>query len=183
VRKSLQVRLAADLDTAFPELLSSELDNVYTAVFRAGGQQVDVEDVAQETFLRAYSALQGYSTRRIRELKLRPWLLTIALNLWRNELRRRSRHPLASSDIGAPELRAEDGGALRLEAQADLDELVRILPDKYRVPVVLRHIVGLPLSEVADVMERPVGTVKAQVSRGLAMLRDHLEAERLEEAK
>jgi RNA polymerase sigma-70 factor (ECF subfamily) len=49
------------------------------------------------------------------------------------------------------------------------------LPDPYRVPVTLRHVHGLSYSEVAEVLDRPVGTTKAQVHRGLQMLRDIVE--------
>ncbi len=46
------------------------------------------------------------------------------------------------------------------------------LPERYRVPVVLRHIAELGYAEIADLLGCPVGTVKAQVSRGLAALRE-----------
>lgn len=182
----LTVRLAADLDAVFPELVTAEVDVVYSALFRAGGRGADAEDVAQETFVRAYSALKDYSSARIRELKLRSWLLTIAMNLWRNELRRRSRHPVVHDQLRDDEAATADGPeelALQQETSADLGVLVKSLPEIYRTAVVLRHVVGLPLTEVAEVLDRPTGTVKAQVSRGLAMLRSSLEARQLEEAR
>jgi RNA polymerase sigma factor (sigma-70 family) len=178
-------RLAEDLHGAFPALVRSELDVVYTALFRAGGSRVDAEDIAQETFMRAYSALGGYLPDRIRELRLRSWLLTIAMNLWRNELRRRSRHPLVDgerqeeSDV---HIGPEDE-ALRGEERGELATLVGSLPEIYREPVVLRHIVDLPLTEIAEILQRPTGTVKAQVSRGLALLRRNLEDHEMEEAR
>ncbi|MFD0382582.1 RNA polymerase sigma factor [Streptomyces stramineus] len=51
------------------------------------------------------------------------------------------------------------------------------LPEAYRVAVVLRHVVGMSYAEVAEVQECPVGTVKAQVSRGLGRLRELLNPE------
>lgn len=186
LKDSMAARLAGDLDAAFPDLVTSEIDVVYTALFRVGWRGADAEDLVQETFLRAYSALTGYSPGRIGNLKLRPWLLTIAMNLWRNELRRRARNPVVPGEYVAEEADAADGpedNALRREVQGDLAVLVDTMPEIYRGPVVLRHIVGLPLTEIAEILERPAGTVKAQISRGLALLRRHLETQRWEEAR
>jgi RNA polymerase sigma factor (sigma-70 family) len=186
VQKTLTSRLADDLDAAFPELVSSEIDVIYTTLVRAGGRRVDAEDIVQETFLRAYSALGGYSTSRIQTLRLRSWLLTIALNLWRNELRRRARHPVAAGHGLEEEAERADGPeveVLRREADDDVEVALRSLPEIYRAPIVLRHVVGLPVVEIAEVLDRPTGTVKAQVSRGLAILRASVEDNHLKEAQ
>jgi RNA polymerase sigma factor (sigma-70 family) len=186
VQTMLTSRLADDLDAAFPDLVSSEIDVIYTALVRAGGRGVDAEDIVQETFLRAYAALGGYPAPRIRALRLRAWLLTIALNLWRNELRRRSRHPVASPHGLEDEAGDADGPEMELvrrEADGDLVVALRSLPEIYRAPIVLRHVVGLPVAEIAEVLDRPSGTVKAQVSRGLALLRMSIEDNHLEEAQ
>jgi RNA polymerase sigma factor (sigma-70 family) len=185
VQKTLTSRLADDLDAAFPELVSSEIDVIYTTLVRAG-ERVDAEDIVQETFLRAYSALGGYSAPRIRALRLRSWLLTIALNLWRNELRRRARHPVAPGHGLEEEAERADGPeveVLRREADDDVAVALRSLPEIYRAPVVLRHVIGLPVVEIAEVLDRPTGTVKAQVSRGLAILRASVGDNHLEEAQ
>ena len=179
-------RLAEDLEAAFPELVAAEIDVVYTVLVRAGGGQGDdVDDILQETFLRAYSALCKYTGPRIRELNLRSWLLTIAMNLWRNELRRRSRHPVASSDSMREEIDREgpDQKALRRETNEEVAAALRSLSDIYRDPIVLRFVVGLSVAETAEVLGRPTGTVKAQVARGLALLRMRMEPEVLEEAQ
>jgi RNA polymerase sigma-70 factor (ECF subfamily) len=174
----LAVRAAADLDGTFPDLLAAHGAAVFTTALRVSRQPADAEDLASETFVRAYRAMQGYSPARIRGLRLRPWLVTITLNLWRNQLRKAGRSPrtvpLGTGDDpaagdGGPEQAAHDRrGAGWVEACLDT------LPDPQRQAVVLRHVVGLPYAEVAEAMACPVGTAKSHASRGLASLRRRL---------
>jgi RNA polymerase sigma-70 factor (ECF subfamily) len=77
--------IARDLDGWFETLVREHQDRVFTTPFRLLGDAADAEEVAQDTFVRAYRALASYEARRIRELHLRAWLATIALNLCRNE--------------------------------------------------------------------------------------------------
>jgi RNA polymerase sigma factor (sigma-70 family) len=169
--------LATDVDGAFPALFSALAGPVYSVGLRLCGPG-DAEDVAQETFARAYAALHRYPPDRRRTLEVRPWVLTIALNVARNRLRTDSRHatsreprPIDGVDpaIG-PEAAAE---------QSDLRERLTValhkLPLPAREAVVLRHVVGCSVAEAAAILERPAGTVKAQVWRGLAALREDLQ--------
>ena len=89
----LNRRLAADLDKAFPALVTEMQSDVYNGALRWTRGRQDAEDVTQEVFVRAYRALQGYSSDRINDLKVRPWLFTITLNLCRNDARSKSRRP------------------------------------------------------------------------------------------
>src|SRR5690606_22516524 len=73
-------RLAADLDGAFPDLVDALASDVYSGLRRLAGAD-DAEDLTQETFIRAYRALGEYDAERIRNLRLRAWVWTIALNL------------------------------------------------------------------------------------------------------
>ena len=107
-------------------------------------------------------------------MRLRPWLARIAVNLAKNKVRRhRQSDPLDvdPADTGrGPEDAAVAGDAAALTGAA----LAR-LPERYRTVVALRHIEGLSYAELAEAFDRPVGTVKAQVHRGLALLRVALE--------
>jgi RNA polymerase sigma-70 factor (ECF subfamily) len=148
---------------AFAALVRDCAGLVLTVLTRTGCP--DPEDLAQETFTRAYAALR----RRPDTVPTRAWLVTIALNVRRNELRRLARRPTAPLDADPPTGDADRDLRLSLEAA-----LAR-LPEAQRVPVVLRHVAGLPYDDVAVALGRPVGTVKSQVSRGLAALRVSLE--------
>jgi RNA polymerase sigma factor (sigma-70 family) len=170
--------LAADLDSAFPSLVASFQDAVFSGALRMTGSRADAEDISQDTFARAYRALSGYQAERIRNIDLRAWVWTIAVNLCRNRARTRSRHPeillaepLASGDASpGPEQQALNS----VEGEQLASHLLR-LPWPMRAAVVLRHIVDLGYPEIAAALGRPEGTVKADVHRGLERLRTSLE--------
>lgn len=169
--ESLCRRLAENLDEAFPDLVKEVQDDLYSVLRRLHG--ADGEDLTQEALIRAYRALQGYDSRRIRDLRLRGWIWTIALNLGRNAARDRARRPtLVELEDRHPAWDAEpaDGAAW--------DRRLARLTAAQRQAVVLRHVAGLGYDEIAEATGRPEGTVKADVHRGLAKLRSTMEAER-----
>ena len=81
--------LADDLDASFEALVLAHQDRLYSIALRMLGDPRDAEEAAQDALVRAYRALAGYDAARIRELRLRPWLATIVLNLCRSRLARR----------------------------------------------------------------------------------------------
>jgi RNA polymerase sigma factor (sigma-70 family) len=179
----LPARLARDLDGSFEELVVTHQRLVFGLALRVVGDRADAEEVAQDTFARAYQALAGYQTERVAAMRLRPWLATIALNLARNRLRRRPppARPLEGGDGQPPAVAAPAGAepavvAERGQENAFWAELLATLPRGHREAVVLRHVEGLPYTEVAEVLGRPVGTVKTHVHRGVRQLRVALEA-------
>jgi len=174
----LAEHLARDLDGSFETLVRSHVDRCHAIALRVLGNPHDAEEVTQDALVRAYRALSGYEPARIRELRLRPWLATIVVNLCRNRLRRHrpSSTPLAPLvEAGAePAADASTDPAAVAARGADrerLGALLAKLPERYRVPVVLRHVHDLSYTELAEVLGRPEGTLKAQVHRGLALLR------------
>ena len=171
----LRTRLATDLDAAFPSLVAAHIDGVYSGVRRLVPSQSDAEDLTQETFIRAYRALRSYQSERITELRLRPWLWTIAVNLARSEARRRSRRvtevDLDAAHDTAPGPAATEPEALEAVTAIEWAERLATLSDAQRTAVVLRHVVDLPYAEIATITGRPVGTVKADVHRGVERLR------------
>jgi RNA polymerase sigma factor (sigma-70 family) len=172
--------LARDLDRAFPGLVVEFQDGIYSGVRRLVPTAADAEDITQETFVRAYRALAGYPEERIRDLRPAAWLWTIALNLCRNAARARSRRPAGSPLESAPEP-ADLADTAEAAVQAVTDEKWRMrlgtLTESQRTAVVLRHVVGLPYADIAAALERPVGTVKADVHRGLSRLRASIASE------
>lgn len=168
VMEELCNRLADDLDGSFPDLVATVRDDLYSGLRRLHG--AEAEDLAQEALIRAYRALSNYDSQRIRTLRLRPWLWTIALNLGRNHARDRARRPQP--------VVLEDRHAVSDPEPADTaawDEWLGRLPASQRRAVVLRHVVDLSYAEIAEATGRPEGTVKADVSRGLARLRTIVE--------
>jgi RNA polymerase sigma-70 factor (ECF subfamily) len=184
----LALSLADDLDAAFESLVECHQDRLYSIALRMLGDRGDAEEAAQDAFVRAYRALASYDGDRIRELRLRAWLTTIVLNRCRSVASRRaSRGPRPVSIDGDPARPIAEPEAPRATAPTEVAErhaererwAARLLslPVAYRTAVVLRHVDGLSYPEVAAALGRPEGTVKAQVHRGIALLRTMLEAE------
>lgn len=175
---ALPAALAADRDGAFPHLVRALIDGIYSGALRMTGSRADAEDLTQEAFVRAYRALGTYPPDRIRELRLREWVWTIAANLCRNHERRRARRPEEALDPDAapadPGAGPEEDALASAEGTRLAAHLAR-LPWAQRAAVVLRHVTGLSYAEVAASLGRPVGTVKADVHRGLQQLRRLLE--------
>ena len=181
-RPELPARLARDLDGSFEELVVVHQRLVYGLALRVVGDRGDAEEVAQDTFERAYHALAGYDAERVAAMALRPWLARIALNLARNRLRRRPPAARALEDgdgqplaVAAPAASEPAAVAERHEDTERWAKLLATLPRGWREAVVLRHVEGLPYAEVAEVLGRPVGTVKTHVHRGVRQLREQLQ--------
>ncbi len=171
--------LAADLPRGFERLVGVYQDRLYGFALRLTGNRQEAEDITQDAFVRAYQALKVYPSARRRALLVRPWLYRIALNVFRNR-RRGRRPPVVSLDregegIGAEVADADvtrqpEAAFERMELHSALAALVSALPPRYRVPVVLRHVQGVAYGEIASILGKPIGTVKANVHRGLRRL-------------
>lgn len=182
----LPARLAADLDGCFGDLVRAHQDLVFGVALRVVGDAASAEDVAQESFVRAYKALKKYETQRVRDLKPRPWLAQIALNLARNHVRTRKHHDVIDDEAAAQVATKEDGPVKLAERRDDKRMWARLLaglPDKYRLPVSLRHVEGLSYEELSEALKRPIGSVKSDVHRGVSLLRAAYDAEQREIAR
>lgn len=174
----LCLRLAQDLDDAFPDVVVDHQQLVFGVAARVVGRSA-AEDVAQEVFVRAYRALRRYPADRVREMRLRPWLGRMTLNLARNSLRGRRDH-VDIADV-AESRQSNDAGPAQLvqrgEDQVMWQRLLAGLPARYRLPVALRHVDDLSYAEIAETLNRPLGSVKSDVHRGIALLRAAYDAE------
>jgi RNA polymerase sigma-70 factor (ECF subfamily) len=166
--------LADDLDGSFETLVRGHQDRLFTIALRTLGDRSDAEELVQDAFVRAYRGLSGYDAGRIRELRLRGWLTTILLNAIRNQIRIRR--------VSTVELVFDPGTEpavdplVRRAARETWAGLLAGLSPAQRSAVVLRHVDGMSYAEIAEVLGRPEGTIKAHVHRGLNALRDALAA-------
>ena len=133
----------------------------------------DADDIVQEAMLRAFRSFDGF-----RGGDMRPWLLTIVRNCWRNagaDSRRRGQVPLPDEANGV-ELAFEgadpEEGAIRADEGRKLDAVIATLPEEFRTVLVLREMEDLSYREIAAVCEVPIGTVMSRLSRARAMLRE-----------
>jgi RNA polymerase sigma-70 factor (ECF subfamily) len=179
---TLLTTLARDLDSGFEGLALAYQRRLYGLALRLTTSPPDAEEIAQDTLVRAYRALATYPAERIEALSLRPWLYQIAVNVWRNRVRRaRLREVSLEGDAGATAFELPASADAQPERQAEANErrremaaLVAGLAPRYRVAVTLRHVYELTYPEIAATLEQPVGTVKANVHRGVRILREAL---------
>ena len=163
------------VERVFERMVREHQHRVYAVGYALTGNRHDAEEVAQDTFLRAYRALATYPPDRIRDLKQKPWLHRIAVNVVRN--RARGAKP-RTAELNGSESDLSPGPESRALQRAEMDDLacrLASLPPRFREAVVLRHVHQMSYEEVAEALEQPVGTVKSNVHRGLKLLRggDH----------
>lgn len=167
---------------AFEALVRRHQNAIFAFALNLTGQPAEAEDVAQEAFVRAWRAYGGYDEARRRDLKEKPWLHRIALNVFRNRVRARRPVTLLSEDLAtAPAAREPEAVALANARRHELRRLLAALPRPYREAVVLHHVQGLAYEEAAAVLGMPVGTVKSNCHRGLRRLQERLGGSGLEE--
>jgi RNA polymerase sigma-70 factor, ECF subfamily len=188
--EELVLALAANPGQAFEALVLHWQQRVYAFALRLTASPQDAEEIAQDTFVRAWRALSQWPPERIRAMRMKAWLYQIALNVFRNRIARRSLTivPLDAPD-GRPIFEPADDWRERPDVAAESAELGRqvaaslvALPAHMRVAVVLRYVEGFTYREIAEMLEQPEGTVKAHVHRGTRQLRDTLRREQVEVA-
>lgn len=171
---TLMRAVADDSDAAARLLVDRHLAPVLALARRMLGDQSEAEDVAQETFLRAWKAADTWEPGRA---KLSTWLHRIALNLCLDRLRKKRPDPLDPdydpvSDDPDPEEKLE-----QVQRASRIERAIQRLPERQRAAIVLTHSQGLTNPEAADVLGISVEAVESLLSRGRRALRDLLRDE------
>jgi RNA polymerase sigma-70 factor (ECF subfamily) len=181
--ETIRAVLSGERD-AFQRLVDKYGASIFNLALRMTGNGADAEELAQEAFLRAFSGLGRFRVGA----RFHPWLYTIALNLCRNHLRRRSLLkwvPLAAKrgegdpvDVEIPERSLDPEQAL-LDRESDerLQRALDALPTKYREVFLLRQEQGLSYEKIAEATGLPLGTVEIRLFRARRLLLKALEAE------
>jgi RNA polymerase sigma-70 factor (ECF subfamily) len=156
---------------SFNALVNRYKNRLFNVLIRMLDSAEAAEDILQETFIRVYQHKMSFDFR----FAVSTWVYTIALNLARNELRRRKRIQFLDIEdftnrLKAPEEKVDNSAKLR----EILDSAVTKLPQKYRQAFVLRDLDQLSYEEIAQILSVPLGTVKSRVNRARNMLRNML---------
>jgi RNA polymerase sigma-70 factor (ECF subfamily) len=148
-------------------------DLVYGMARRWTSSADDARDVAQDSLIRAWRAIERYDRERLRALQPRGWLATIVRNVAHNRARDRgpAQEPIEAAGDPADPAPRPDQAAITREAGREWAGRLARLPERQRVAVELRHVHGLSYPEVAEALGRPVNTVKSDVHRGVLALR------------
>ncbi|PYJ29107.1 MAG: RNA polymerase subunit sigma-24 [Verrucomicrobia bacterium] len=165
--------------TAFEELIQKHQALVAGTVARMLGSNSDVEDIAQQVFIRVWKSARRYVPRA----KFTTWLLKITRNLVFNEMRRTKRraHVLLQPEAGAedPPLKddlnlAPDVSLLETELQQTIEEAILQLPETQRMALVLRRYEQLSYEQIGEVLDLSVPAVKSVLFRARSELRSRL---------
>ena len=171
------VRHAANGDAAAWEpLVLAHQEAVFRLSYLLLGDPDDADDVAQETFLRAWNHLKRFDSTR----PLRPWLLSIASNLASNRRRSAGRYlaALTRAFRNEPTISAstEEKSTRHMEA-SELWKAVQHLSVPDQQVIYLRYFLDLPVTETAQALQVAEGTVKSRLSRALDRLRGIIQQE------
>jgi len=171
--------------SAFNEIVARWERRLYNFVYRYLGNAEDAKDITQESFVRAYSHLDGFRGQS----KFSSWLYQIALNLCRSKLRRQKSHPTVSIDDreednplwALPDQRPTPAEhTLEQERALAVREALAQLPEAQRTVIILKEYNGLKFREIAEILDTPESTVKSRLYHGLENLAQalgHLQAE------
>lgn len=168
---------------AFEELVIRYQKPVYNLVYRFLGNADDAKDITQETFVKAYQSLSKHNP----ELAFHSWLFRIAQNLSIDHLRWKKRRRTVSLDESCEETGQEmyyhdiadqtpDVRNQLSEAQkcARIQTIINSLPEQFKAVIILRHIEELPLQEIAQILNLPLGTVKTNLYRARNLMKEKL---------
>jgi RNA polymerase sigma-70 factor (ECF subfamily) len=169
--QALVARFQGGDETAFNELVTRHRKDIYFLAMGLVGTQDDAEDLAQDAFVRAYESLPKFRGQS----SFRTWLYRIALNLCLNEVRKRKVRRLISLDNpGTPIVSREakpDEAIEEAEQQKQLAAAVGKLPPQQKRVFALRYFSEMTYAEIAETLDRKIGTVKANYFQAIQKLR------------
>jgi RNA polymerase sigma-70 factor (ECF subfamily) len=137
----------------------------WRAAYAVTGRTDLADDAAQDAFIAAIRSLSKYDSSR----PFAPWIAKIAVNRAHDLLRAERRRRVTDLDEDLEAAQHADASGLLLAVAA--------LPREQREAVVLHHVLGFTLKEVADIVGTPEGTVASRLGRGVAAIRQTMEAE------
>lgn len=173
----LVTRLRAGDEDAFREFVDRYKDRLLTVVARVAGSAVDAEDLAQESFIKAFGAIDRFAGNSA----LYTWLYRIGVNTARDWLAARRRRPAVSLDAFQPGTvdpvapnQSPLEGMEREELVARVRAAMERLPEPFRSTLELREQGGHSYEEVAEILGVSIGTVESRLFRARTRLRDLL---------
>ena len=170
-------------ETAFAEIVGRYRNPITNYLYRFLNDYEEAVDLAQETFVRVYFAIERYHT----DYAFSTYIYRIATNLAISEIRKRKRRTILSltglfqtdaedtTEFQPPDKRPLPDDDLMEDEQARIvAKAISALPPKYRVPIILRDIEGKTYDEIAGILDLGLGTTKSRISRARGLLKEKL---------
>ena len=162
-------------DTAFAELVDRYKDLVYAVVYRMVPDRGQIDDLAQEVFLKVHRGLPYFRG----EARLSTWIFRIVQNVCAQARARRvpeiSIEP-DRDDVRSREPAAADAAFGDLELRDRLEKAIAQLPENYRLLVSAHYLKGVQYEALAETLNLPLGTVKTHLYRAKRRLRELLDS-------
>lgn len=166
---------------AYDKLMKKYYNLVHNLIYRMIYNKEDVEDLAQEAFIKAFNSLDKFD----RQFAFSTWLYKIASNNCIDYLRKKKLNTISIDkeiDSEDDDLRFEipdvefkpDRSIIEEERKALLEEAIASLPGKYRTVILMRHRDEKEYEEISKELKLPLGTVKAHIFRGRELLNKYL---------
>lgn len=161
------------------ELYMRTSDRIHGLLLRMTRDPDEAADLLQDTYIRVFERIdqfQGASS-------LSTWVYRIAVNEARQHFRRRQRQARILRTEVAPPPEADPGEQEAAAARAEVREAVQRLPEDERILIILKYFEGLDYAQIAEIIEKPAGTVASGLNRARRLLREVLESKTVEGKK
>ncbi|GEN33052.1 MULTISPECIES: RNA polymerase sigma factor [Aneurinibacillus] len=156
---------------AYAHLVNKYKTRVYGLLIGMGASPQDAQDLAQESFIKAYRYLASYNP----EKQFSSWLYKIAANSYLDVWRKQKRERMDAQEEEYVDWTSPEQVYLHKERAHELRAHIARLPEKYRLVLVLRYIDDLSYKEIAEVLELPLPTVQTHLHRAKKKLRAALQ--------
>jgi RNA polymerase sigma-70 factor (ECF subfamily) len=158
-------------DDHFDRLYAAHSEQLFSFLVYRTGDRSMAEDVLSDTFERALNARRLFDRSKASE---RTWLYTIALNLLKDNARRRAAEGRALERVAAPAPEVDEAALDRIEQGDDLSRALAALSAEEREAIALRYGADLTVPEIAKVTKERLTTIEGRVYRALRKLREEL---------
>lgn len=167
--RELIEKLKAKDEWALKEVMKMYKRPIFNYLFLMLGNREQAEEITQDTFVKVY-----FKAGSLRTENLKAWIYKIATNLALSEFRRRKIKNLFSlSDVSESNYSYDQN----LGENIIIEEALSLLPEKYRIPLIMKEVDNFSFEEMSDILKKPVGTLKSLVFRGKEKVRSKFEVQ------
>jgi RNA polymerase sigma factor (sigma-70 family) len=160
-----EIEIATTDEQAFYEQVAGQKKKLYSIAYSYLRNEVDSLEVLQEATFRAWIKRKSLKN----PARFAPWLTRILINCCNDELKRKKRNSISEA------VRSDDGiMEMRSDRRLDMEQALDGVKAKYRQVLVLKYYKDMTLTEIAEVLNKPEGTVKTWLNKGLKQLRDKM---------